>query len=96
MGIVSLMVLVIGLILYRKRRLPEPLEEEDEFTQASRGRSVSQPQRMVAHPPRARLASSALNAPKRHQSGSRSPRKPSQAELAQMEVYRKMSVIGIV
>jgi len=91
-GVVCILLAVVALLVYRRRRNNNNEQVVSEPTVARPLRKPpfkkSQP---LQHPQRAKLASSSSSQDTPDRS-----RKPSQAELAQMEVYRKMSVIGIV
>jgi hypothetical protein len=103
-GVLLIVFLVIGIVFYRRREaqrreeeeLEASMEDDDDWHFKPRrpsGRTNDAPPMQQygrgSHPmshPSVRMDSDSLQL----------PRKPSKAELAQMEVYRKMSVIGIV
>lgn len=81
------LILAVAVFLYRKRQIRQMQEEADRSDWEQRKR-----QQMAS----LSVGIGTTAGQRKDGEGLQLPRRPSKAELAQMEVYRKMSVIGIV
>jgi len=109
-GVLLIVFLVIGMVFYRRREaqrreeeeLAASLEEDDDWhfnPRRTSGRATdAPPMQQYGRGSRSSLSVRPLahSVVRKDSESLQLPRKPSKAELAQMEVYRKMSVIGIV
>jgi hypothetical protein len=106
-GVLLIVFLVIGIVFYRRREAQRREEEELAASMHDDDDWHFKPRRASGRandaPPMQQYGRGSLSVHPMGPPGGRMdgdtlqlPRKPSKAELAQMEVYRKMSVIGIV